>query len=125
MSILSGMGKIIVEDRTTETPQQALDREVLVAAQLIAGFTIHVSKARPPVGLGALTYVLGMGIARTRADVEEVVALLRKHYDGTREQMALEGTNTHVADEGADDEDEPDEETVDEETVDDSPKYDA
>ena len=97
MSTLSGMEKIIVEDRTTETPQQALDREVLAAAQLIAGFTIHVSKARPPVGLGALTYVLGMGIARTGADLEEVVGLLRKHYEGTREQMALEGTGPYTA----------------------------
>ena len=84
------MDKIIVEDRTTETPQQILDREVLAAAQLIAGFTIHVSRARPPVGLGALSYVLGMGTARTGADIEEVLALIRQHYDGTQAQMARE-----------------------------------
>jgi hypothetical protein len=122
MTILTKMEKIIVEDRTTETPQQALDREVLAAAQLIAGFTIHVTGARPPVGLGALTYVLGMGTARTGADVEEVISLLRKHHASTQEQMLVEAARKANKDEDEDDDEDDAESATDE---DDKPKFDA
>lgn len=92
------MDKIIVEDRTTETEDQALEREVLAAGRLIAGFTVRVSGARPPVGLSALAYVLGMGSARTDADLDEVLEAVRRHYEGTRAAMAIEaGTEVLVA----------------------------
>jgi len=85
------MDKIIVEDRTSETPEQKLEREVLLAGKLIAGFTIQVSGARPPVGLGALAWVLGMGAARTGASLDEVLDAVRSHYDATVAAMADEG----------------------------------
>ncbi len=82
------MENIIVEDRTSETPEQALEREVLLAGRMIAGFTIQVSGARPSVGLGALAWVLGMGAARTGADLEEVVESVRNHFNGTQAAIA-------------------------------------
>lgn len=88
MDILCLMENIIVEDRTTETPEQALEREVLLAGKMIAGFTIQVSGARPSVGLGALAWVLGMGAARTGADIEDVLEAVRNHYNGTQAAIA-------------------------------------
>jgi len=129
------MDKIIVEDRTTETPDQVLEREVLAAGRLIAGFTVRVSGARPPVGLSALAYVLGMGAARTDAELDEVLDAVRKHFEGTRAAMAIEaGTEVLIAaaaaavataegtdddDEDDDDEDEPDEDEDEEADEDD------
>jgi len=84
------MDKIMFEDRTTETPEQKLEREVLLAGKLIAGFTIQVSGARPPVGLGALAWVLGMGAARTGASLDDVLDAVRSHYEGTVAAMADE-----------------------------------
>lgn len=87
------MDKIIVEDRTSETDEQKLEREVLNAGKLIAGFTIQVSGARPPVGLGALAWVLGMGAARTGAKLEDVLEAVKNHYEGTVAAIADESTD--------------------------------
>jgi hypothetical protein len=84
------MEKIIVEDRTIETVEQKLEREVLLAGKLIAGFTIQVSGARPPVGLGALAWVLGMGAARTGASLDDVLEAVKNHYQGAQAAMADE-----------------------------------
>jgi hypothetical protein len=93
--------KIIVEDHTTETAEQRLAREVLTAGQLVVGFTIQVSGARPPVGLGALAFALGMGGARVGATLEQIQAAVRYHYEQTRSLMAAEDDEADV-DEGAD-----------------------
>ncbi len=85
------MAKINFEDRTAETPEQSLAREVFAAGQLIAGFTIQVTGARPPVGLGALAFVLGMGAARTGASLDEVLGAVRHHFDVAQAAMRDEG----------------------------------
>jgi hypothetical protein len=97
------MDKIIVEDRSTETSDQTLEREVLIAGRLIAGFTIQVSGARPPVGLSALAYVLGIGAARTGASLDDVLDAVRRHYEGTQEAMAEEAAESHDDDDDDDD----------------------
>jgi hypothetical protein len=84
------MDKIIVEDRSTETPEQKLEREVFAAGQLIVGFTIHVCGPRPPVGLGALAYALGMGAARTGASLDAVLASVKQHFDATKLAVSAE-----------------------------------
>ena len=81
------MDKIIVEDRTTETVEQKLEREIFAAGKLLVGFTIQVSGARPVVGLGALTYALGMGAARVGASLEDVMSAVRVHYEATQAAM--------------------------------------
>src|SRR5688572_12025249 len=105
MLTLCGMSrnKIIVEDHTKETAEQRLAREVLTAGQLVVGFTIQVSGARPPVGLGALAFALGMGGARVGASLEQIQAAVRYHYEQTRGLMAAEAS-AELEDE-ADDED--------------------
>ena len=76
------MHKIVVDDRTAETPAQALEREVVAVGRLIAGFTLQVSDGRPDLGLAALAFATGVGVARTGTSLDEVVALIRQHYDG-------------------------------------------
>lgn len=87
MSTLFLMEKILVDDRTTETQEQKLEREVFAAGQLLVGFTIQVCGARPAVGLGALTFALGMGAARVGASLDEILKAVRMHYDATEETM--------------------------------------
>ena len=87
MFTLAIMDKIIVEDRTVETPEDKLEREVFVAGQLLVGLTIQVSGARPAVGLGALSYALGMGSARIGAELDDVLAAVRHHFEATQEAM--------------------------------------
>ena len=84
------MDKIVFEDRTRETPEQKLEREVFDAGRLLVGFTIQVSGARPPVGLGALSYALGMGAARVGATLEDVLAAVTLHFEATKEAMVEE-----------------------------------
>lgn len=84
------MAKIIVEDRSTETAEQKLAREVFTAGQLIAGFTLQVCGPRPPVGLGALSYVLGMGAARTGASLDSVLEAVKQHFEAAQAAMAAE-----------------------------------
>jgi hypothetical protein len=90
MISLRAMEKIHFEDRTTETPEEKLEREVFQAGRLLVGFTIQVSGARPPVGLGALSYALGMGAARVGATLEDVIEAVKLHYEATQEAMKLE-----------------------------------
>ena len=80
----------MVEDRTTETAAQKLEREVVAAGQLLVGVTIQVSGARPAVGLGALAYAIGMGTARVGASLDEVLAAVKEHYEGTCAAMREE-----------------------------------
>jgi hypothetical protein len=84
------MGKIHFEDRTVETREQKLEREVVTAGKLLVGFTIQVSGAQPAVGLGALMYALGMGAARVGAPLETVLESVRQHYEGTLAAMEAE-----------------------------------
>jgi len=81
------MDKILFEDRTTESPEQQLQREVVEAGRLLVGATIHISGARPAVGLGALTYALGMGAARVGASLEDVFDAIKLHYEATKQAM--------------------------------------
>ena len=90
MSILHAMNKIMVEDRTIESPEQMVERESIAVGRLLVGFTIQVSGARPAVGLGALAYAIGMGAARTGAPLGEILAEIRRHYEGTRDAMREE-----------------------------------
>src|SRR5688572_617686 len=101
MLTLCGMSrnKIIVEDHTKETAEQRLAREVLTAGQLVVGFTIQVSGARPPVGLGALAFALGMGGARVGATLDQIQEAVRFHYEQTRELMQSEASEDEEEDE--------------------------
>ena len=90
MSTLCAMGNIVVEDRTTESAEDKLDRESINVGQLVVGFTIQVSGARPAVGLGALAYAIGMGSARTGASLNDVIAEIKRHYEGTHTAMREE-----------------------------------
>jgi hypothetical protein len=102
MISLRPMEKILFEDRTTESPEEKLEREVFQAGRLLVGFTIQVSGARPPVGLGALSYALGMGAARVGATLEDVIEAVKVHYEATQEAMKLEEEVLATADANSD-----------------------
>jgi hypothetical protein len=91
------MDKIIVEDRTEETLEQKLEREIFAAGKLLVGFTIQLSGARPVVGLGALAYALGMGAARVGASLEDVLNAVRVHYEATQAAMQDEAEAQEIA----------------------------
>ena len=104
------MDKIIVDDRTAESPEQKLQREVHTAGELLVGFTMQITGARPSVGLGALAFALGMGGARTGASLDQIIAAVRHHYVTTL--IAMQGEAMEVDD---DDTDEDEDDDVEEE----------
>ena len=73
---------IIFEDRSEETPQQQLERRTVVAGQMMIHIAIQASQGTPEVGLNALALALGQGAARTGASLEDVLASVRRYYEG-------------------------------------------
>jgi hypothetical protein len=100
------MEKIIVDDRTAETPEQKLQREVHTAGELLVGFTMQITGARPSIGLGALAFALGMGGARTGASLDQIMAAVRHHYVTTI--IAMQGEALELDEEDLEDLDDDD-----------------
>ena len=78
------MANFIFEDRTEETPQQALDRKALGAAFQIAHAAFGVSQGDPVLAVHALATALSLAVARTDAPLDEILDYVRsRHAEAT------------------------------------------
>jgi hypothetical protein len=88
MITLRSMSGIEFEDRTQESPDVAVGRQVEAVSHILIGTTIAASQGNPSIGLGALALALGLGAARTGADIEEVLGAVRKSFDTGLKELA-------------------------------------
>jgi hypothetical protein len=63
-----------------QTQPDADAQRVVGVAQAIVTTAIVASQGNPGVGLGALALALGQGVARTGADLDEVLERVREAY---------------------------------------------
>jgi|GEM_PF-3092602 len=73
---------IVFEDRSEETSAQQLERRTVVAGQMMIHIAIQASQGTPAVGLNALALALGQGAARTGTSLDDVLASVRRYYEG-------------------------------------------
>lgn len=72
------MSPMIYEDRTTETPEQALEREFLGAGAVLATHAAAMCQGNPQIMVRALAAALALVSAQTGLSVEETGALLEQ-----------------------------------------------
>jgi hypothetical protein len=87
------MSQIDYEDRTTESPETAVHRQVEAASYAIIGTAITASQGNPAIGLGALALALGQVIARTGASLDDVIEAIK-----TSRETALSNQTTRTSD---------------------------
>ncbi len=89
MRSLSPMSNnILFEDRSEETPQQQLERRIIVAGQMMIHVAIQASQGSPEIGLNALALALGQGAARVGAPIEDILASVRRYYEGRQSEVS-------------------------------------
>jgi hypothetical protein len=88
MVMLRSMSGIEFEDRTQESPELTVTRQVEAVSSILIGTTIAASQGNASVGLGALALALGQGAARTGAVLDDVLDAVRKSYETGLEQLA-------------------------------------
>lgn len=78
MTSLPVMSPMIYEDRTTETPEQAHERELLGAGAVLATHAAALCQGNPQIMVRALAVTLGLVSAQLGLSLEETEELLRE-----------------------------------------------
>ncbi|MSP60081.1 MAG: hypothetical protein EXR72_07010 [Myxococcales bacterium] len=72
---------MIVEDRTTESAEEARDRKVLGAGMLVAHRAFAMCEGDPAMTLRVLAAALGTAIAHSGAPLDEIFAFVETQRD--------------------------------------------
>lgn len=72
------------EDRTTESPEKAVRRQVAGPAAVLTAHAIHMASGNPGIALHILAAALGQAMARAGVPAEEAAALTRPYHESAQ-----------------------------------------
>src|SRR5690348_2863130 len=90
MSRLRRMSRIIFEDRTQETPEQAAERAILGAAAMLSATAFTMAQGNPGAAVAVLATALGQTAARVGAPLETVLELVKHRHGEAQVAIAEE-----------------------------------